>query len=318
MKAIPVITILAWPIFGAGAVAAWNAELWPLTVLLVLAASICANSTILTMHEAVHMLLSPNQRLNNLGGIISGTVTLTPMNLFRVVHNSHHGMIGTEQDLEFWPYVNTHSKRWHRVLAAFTELTIAPLYYFVMFTRAIFIGNMSPRIWRRCWRDVAIMVVPLAMTLYLVATNGWWTEFVIAYLIPMLLASNMQSWRRLTEHVGLYGDNELSLTRTIIPTNPIEKFYCLVMLNENYHAPHHKKASIKWTDLPEATMVIHDSRPDLRPLFFPSYLKAIPCMLKELHDPRIGKQWLVWSSSIAEQLSPLDAPDGRSNGRMRN
>jgi len=292
MKTMPLITIIAWPIFGAGAIAAWNAGLWPITCVLVFAASICANSTILTMHEAVHMLLSPNQKMNNLGGIISGSVTLTPMNLFRVVHNSHHGMIGTENDLEFWPYVNKSSKQWHRVLAALTELTIAPLYYFVMFTRAIFIGKMSERARRRCWRDVAIMVVPLAVTLYVVAINDWWAEFLIAYLIPVLLAANMQSWRRLTEHVGLYGDNELSLTRTIIPTNRIEKFYCRIMLNENYHAPHHKKASIKWTDLPEATMVIHDSRPDLRSLFFSSYLGAIPYMLKELRDPRIGKQWL--------------------------
>jgi fatty acid desaturase len=290
---MPLITFAAWPIFGYGAVVAWNSGLWPITAILVLAAGICVNSTILTVHEAVHMLLSPNRRLNNLAGIVAGTVTLTPMNLYRVVHNSHHGMIGTEQDLEFWPYVNKGSKRWQRVLAAWTELTFAPLYYLFMFLRGIFIGQMSARTRIRCWRDVGILLVTAAATLYVVAANGWWTGFVIAYLIPLLLAANMQSWRRLTEHVGLYGDNELTLTRTIIPTNPIEKFYCRVMLNENYHAPHHKKASIKWVDLQEATMVIHDSRPDLRPLFFTTYFKAFPCMLKELHDPRVGKQWLA-------------------------
>ena len=292
MKIMPLITIVAWPIFGAGAIAAWHDGLWPVTAVLVFGASICANSTILTMHEAVHMLLSPNQKLNNLAGIVSGTVTLTPMNLFRVVHNSHHGMIGTENDMEFWPYVNKSSKRWHRVLAAFTELTISPLYYFFMFARALLKGTMSQRARRRCWRDVAILLVALAAALYIVASNNWWPEFLIAYLIPVLLAADMQSWRRLTEHVGLYGDNELSLTRSIIPTNRIERLYCLIMLNENYHAPHHKKASIKWPDLPEATMAIRESRPDLRSLFFSSYVQAIPCMLKELHDPRIGKQWL--------------------------
>jgi fatty acid desaturase len=208
------------------------------------------------------------------------------------VHTSHHGMIGTDRDLEFWPYVNRNSKRWQRVLAAFTELTVAPLYYLCMFTRALLTGQMSTRARVRCYRDVAIMLVALGAALYVVAVNGWWAEFAIAYLLPELLAANMQSWRRLTEHVGLYGDDALTLTRSIVPTNAIERFYCRVMLNENYHASHHKKASIKWTDLPDDTVDLYEANEATRHLFYNSYLVAIPQMLKELGDPRIGSQWV--------------------------
>lgn len=303
MKLMPLFTLAGWLLLGYGAIETWNAGLWYLTIPCVLAASVCANSTFLTLHEAVHFLLSSNRRLNNFVGVLSGTLTLAPMNLYRVVHTSHHGMIGTERDLEFWPYVNMGSKRWHRILAAVTELTVAPLYYFVMFSRALIKGQMAPRARAKCWRDLALMVGVLAVALYVVAVNGWWVEFVIAYLIPLTQAANMQSWRRLTEHVGLYGDDPLSLTRTIIPTNPLERFYCLVMMNENYHAPHHKKATIKWVDLPEETMAIYEARPDLRPLFFSTYLKAFPQMLKELGDPRIGKQW-VGAKPQAPSVTP--------------
>lgn len=298
MKLMPFFTILAWPLLGYGAVEAWYAGWWPLTVILVLAAGVCANSTILTMHEAVHFLLSPNIVLNNIGGMIAGTVTMAPLHLFRVVHQSHHGMIGTDRDLEFWPYVNRSSKRWQRVLAAFTELTVAPLYYFFMFSRALLVGHMSARARYKCYRDVAIMLIVLGAALYVVAINGWWVPFIIAYVIPELLAANMQSWRRLTEHVGLYGDDTLALTRSIVPTNPLELFYCRVMLNENYHASHHKKASIKWTDLPDDTETLYRENEDVRKLTFNTYFKAIPHMLKELGDPRIGSQWLLEGKDI--------------------
>lgn len=292
MKLMPIFTFLAWPLLGYGAVMAWYAGWWPVTAVLVLAAGICANSTILTMHEAVHFLLSPNPRSNNIGGIIAGTVTLAPLSLFRVVHQSHHGMIGTDRDLEFWPYVDRSSRQWHRVLAALTELTLAPLYYACMFTRALLVGHMSRRARYKCYRDVGIMIVALGLALFIVAVNGWWVPFIIAYLIPELLAANMQSWRRLTEHVGLYGDDALTLTRSIIPSNPLELFYCRVMLNENYHASHHKMASIKWIDLPDDTESLYAHNEDVRRLSYDSYFKAIPQMLKELKDPRIGSQWL--------------------------
>ncbi|MEW6645537.1 MAG: fatty acid desaturase [Pseudomonadota bacterium] len=292
MKLMPIFTFLAWPLLGYGAVMAWYAGWWPVTVALVLGAAVCANSTILTMHEAVHFLLSPNIRWNNIGGIIAGTVTLAPLSLFRVVHQSHHGMIGTDRDLEFWPYVNRNSRRWQRVLAAFTELTVAPVYYLFMFSRALLVGHMSLRARLKCYRDVGIMVVVLGGALAIVASKGWWVPFIIAYLIPELLAANMQSWRRLTEHVGLYGDDALTLTRSVVPTNPLELFYCRVMLNENYHASHHKKASIKWTDLPDDTESLLENSEEVRKLSYGSYFQAIPQMLKELGDPRIGSQWL--------------------------
>ena len=94
-------------------------------------------------------------------------------------------------------------------------------------------------------------------------------------------------------NVGLYGDDTLALTRSIVPTHPLEIFYCRVMLNENYHASHHKKASIKWTDLPDDTETLCKENEDVRKLTFDTYIKAIPQMLKELKDPRIGSQWLL-------------------------
>jgi len=292
MKFMPVFTLVFWAVFGTGAVMAWQAGLWPVTVICIIFAGVCANSTILTMHEGVHFLLSDNKTINELGGIITGTLTLAPMSLFRVVHSSHHGLIGTDRDLEFWPYVDTTSKRWQRVLAAVSELIFAPVYYFLMLTRALIKGKKTKRMQRKCNRDVTIMVVSLVAVLMVVDAYGWWQEFLIAYVLPEALAANLQSWRRLTEHVGLYGDTPLTLTRSIMPTNPLEIFYCRVMLNENYHAPHHSDAKLKWTELPPATEAMYQNEPEHRDLFFTSYFKAIPKMLKELGDPRIGAQWL--------------------------
>jgi fatty acid desaturase len=292
MKQLPFLVLTIWCVTGFVAVFSWNQGWLPLTVACVLIASICANSVILASHEAVHHQLSNSKRVNDLLGMLFSIVTLTPFNLYRKVHNTHHGMIGSEKDLEFWPYVNRESKKWHRITAALMELVFAPIYYLVMFSRALPKGGRGASVQFKCYRDSLIVLLTFSAVTFVVANNGWWLEFLIAYLIPEVLAVNMQSWRRLTEHVGLYGDDPLSLTRSITPENPIEKFYCSVMLNENYHAPHHNNLKLGRRELPLATYQLYEQNPDLQHLCFSSYFRAFPLMLRELKDPRIGSQWL--------------------------
>lgn len=293
MKSAPFISAALWPFAAGAGVSAWNYGFWPITVVTILVSAISLHSMIIGVHESAHMGLSPNRRLNDFLGIVAGTLTLSPMSVYRMLHRYHHGMLGSERDLEFWPYVNKDASRPKRVLAAVTELTLASPYFICMFMRSILVGKMPDRVRKRCWYEFIGAAVVAITVLVVVAINGWWAAYLIAYLIPMQLAGLLVSWRRLIEHLGLCDPDVEKMTRLVIPTQSFEKFLCSLFFNEPYHAAHHQKASIEWTKLPQVSEEMLAANPELKALHYTGYLKALPDMLKHLSNPRIGKQWLA-------------------------
>jgi fatty acid desaturase len=248
---------------------------------------------IILVHESAHLGVSPNRGLNDFLGMVAGTVTLSPMSVYRMLHKQHHGMLGTETDLEFWPYVNRAVSRPKRVLALVTELTLASPYFICMFTRAILVGRMPDQMRRRCWYELIAGMAVAAAVIVLTVVNGWWAPFLIAYLITLQLAGLLVSYRRMIEHLGLFDEDVQKMTRLVIPTSSFEKFICGLFFNEPYHAAHHRKPSIEWTKLPQVSEEMLQANAELKALHYTGYLEALPDMLRHLSNPRIGKQWLA-------------------------
>jgi fatty acid desaturase len=244
-------------------------------------------------HEASHSLLRKSKRLNEFDGQLLGVFSLLPFTLYRASHQTHHMYLGTERDEEFWPFVDTKKPRWVRVLAAVAELTCGMIFTPLVFLRS-FLRKGSPirskRIRSRIWREYALIVVAWATVL---AVMGWlhlWTYFFWMYLGPAFIASNLQSWRKYVEHVGLTGTTIRSATRSIVSRGWGGKVVAFTLLHEPYHGVHHQRVKLTHAELPQHAADLEPQHPDeIAP--FPSYRSAIWHLLRCLADPRVGPQW---------------------------
>src|SRR4029079_15492392 len=151
------------------------------SVLLVIVVAHLMHGTLIGLHEAAHGLLRKNRRFNEFDGVVIGTLSLMSFSLYRVVHQTHHAYLATERDYEFWPLSKPEVPRWQRCAAAFCELNFGLFYGPFVFFRAFFSSPSpvrSPRVRRRVWAELALMVVTWRLILGTVATFGLWKYFV--------------------------------------------------------------------------------------------------------------------------------------------
>jgi fatty acid desaturase len=124
-----------------------------------------------------------------------------------------------------------------------------------------------------------------------VAWWGAWKYFLWMYLAPAYLASNMQSWRKYIEHVGLTGSTVNSSTRSIVSEGLLGRFVSFTLLHEPFHGVHHRHAGLPHAELPLRVAELEPQNPgEVSP--FPSYRHAFMDLFHTLPDPRAGAQWL--------------------------
>jgi len=264
-----------------------------IVVLGVIVAAHLMHGTLIGLHEAAHGLLRKNRRFNEFDGTVIGTLSLMSFSLYRVVHQTHHAYLATERDYEFWPLSKPEVPRWQRCAAAFCELNFGLFYGPFVFFRAFFSSPSpvrSPRVRRRVWAELALMVVTWSLILGTVATFGLWKYFVAMYLVPALLAANLQSWRKYIEHVGLTGDTVNGSTRSIVAKSWLGRLLAFSLLHEPFHGVHHQKAGLPHSVLPQYAERLEPKNPgERRP--YPSYRNALLDLIRSLANPRVGPQW---------------------------
>ena len=274
------------------ALAVQHGYIW-IVVLGVIVAAHLMHGTLIGLHEAAHGLLRKNRRFNEFDGTVIGTLSLMSFSLYRVVHQTHHAYLATERDYEFWPLSKPEVPRWQRCAAAFCELNFGLFYGPFVFFRAFFSSPSpvrSPRVRRRVWLELALMVVTWSLILGTVATFGLWKYFVAMYLVPALLAANLQSWRKYIEHVGLTGDTVNGSTRSIVAKSWLGRLLAFSLLHEPFHGVHHQKAGLPHSVLPQYAERLEPKNPgERRP--YPSYRNALLDLIRSLANPRVGPQW---------------------------
>jgi fatty acid desaturase len=288
---------------------AWKHGWWPVTFACWLLQAHIGHTSLLAFHQASHYTLHPNRWLNELQGVLLGSVILTPLSAYRWVHNQHHLHLGTPRDTELWPFVDPRTPRWQRLLAAAGELLFGFFYTPVIFLRGVLVARQMPRAKaRRLVHEYAFCAALWTAVVIAVIHFGVMTEFVIGYLIPALLAGNLQSLRKFTEHMGLLGHDVASTTRTVIDASLPGRLLSASMLHIDLHGPHHRHAKIPHHHLPEATPITYEEelRDPASANVFASYFAAISAMVRTLADPRVGAQWLA----NGELVVPRQRMDG--------
>jgi len=271
----------------------WSGWIW-FAVPFVLVAAHLMHGMLIGFHEASHGLLRKSRRLNELDGVIMGVFSFLPFSLYRVVHQMHHVHLATERDTELWPFVLTKVPRWRRCLAALLELTVGLFYSPFIFLR-VFLPSTSShvrsrKVRRRIWAELGLSVTVWTGILAVVAFFGLWKYLVWMYLVPAVIAANLQSWRKYIEHVGLTGNTVNSSTRSIVPKSWLGHLFAYSLLHEPYHGVHHQNAGLPHRVLPQFTSVLTPkTQGDLSP--FMSYRQALPDLIRSLANPRVGAQW---------------------------
>ncbi len=277
---------------GAMALCLYKGWVLPL-IPLVLLASHFMHAMLIAFHEASHGILRKSRIWNEFDGLLVGTISLTPLTLYRVLHQQHHVNVASERDVELWPFVDPGQPLWWRRLAAFLELNFGFFYSPWLFWRFFFkrnspITNRKAR--RRIWKEFWLMVGFWTVVLGLVAWFGVWMWFLVLYFIPAFIAGNLQSWRKYIEHVGLSGNTGRSATRSVIAANWKGKCVSISLLHQPLHGVHHVKGTLPYHEMPYHTdLIIPTDEGDTVP--FPNYRAAFADLLKCLADPRVGSQW---------------------------
>ena len=274
---------------------------WWFAVLLLIPLSHLMHGAIIGFHEASHGLLRKTRWLNELDGVLAGMLSLLSFTLYRVAHQTHHSHLATERDVELWPFVKTDSPRWFRRLIAAVELNAGLLFTSFLFWRVFFAKDSIIRyskVRRRIWAEFLLMIGWWTAMLWAVSYWNVWTYFLWLFLVPGLIAANLQSWRKYIEHVGLSGHTAKSATRSIVADTWSGRLLSLTLLHEPLHGVHHLKTGLSHSDYEAHSPLLHPELEGELPVF-PNYRSALKHLLQNLSDPKVGSHWPKASSPSA-------------------
>ncbi|MEP6671514.1 MAG: fatty acid desaturase [Chthoniobacter sp.] len=290
--AFPILVVLFAISQVSMGVAVYHGWYW-VAVPLVLVTSHLMHGMLIGFHEATHGLLRKSRILNEIDGLIIGTLSIMSFSLYRAAHQLHHAYLASERDDELWPFIHPTMPRWWRVSAAILELTMGLFFTPFLFIRT-FLREGSPirnkKLRRRIWTEFAATAFVWAVVLSVIGNFHLWLYFVWLHLAPAWLAANMQSVRKYVEHVGLTGSTVNSSTRSIVTDGWMATFLNFTLLHEPYHGVHHWRSGLPHPELPRHAAALEPSTPEERPPFR-SFGAAVYDMFINLADPRVGAQW---------------------------
>ncbi len=290
------------------ALAVQRGNYW-LAVPLVLVVSHLMHGMLIGFHEATHGLLRKSRLLNEIDGLIIGTLSLMSFSLYRAAHQLHHVYLASERDEELWPFVLPQVPRGVRMLAAILELTMGLLFTPFLFART-FLREGSPirnkKLRRRVWKEFAAIGIIWTAILTATAVFDAWKYFLWVHLIPAWFAANMQSLRKYVEHVGLTGSTVNSSTRSIVAEGWVATFLNFTLLHEPYHGVHHWRSGLSHPELPQHTDALEPTVPEERPPF-QSFRAALYDLFINLPDPRVGAQWRGVARTTRQELARQEA-----------
>jgi fatty acid desaturase len=272
---------------------------WWVAAALVVLLGHLMHGQLMAFHEAAHGTLAPIRWWNDVIGVFLGTFSFMGLTAYRALHRTHHAYLATRGDEELWPFVLPDCPLSLRRLALFAQLVLG-IGFMPALTLRAFLRRGSPLRRRpdrlRAWAEYSLLVAFWAGVLAVVARTGSWKFFTAIYLVPAVIAGNIQGWREAIEHMGLTGATKLSSTRSVVPEGAGGRLLAWTWFNIEFHGAHHRFAGIPQTRLPDEAWLLRPIGKD-EPPPFDSYRSAFRHMRRSLSDPRIGAQWLETSAS---------------------
>jgi fatty acid desaturase len=290
--AFSVLTVTFFVTQAALGFAVYSGSYW-LAVLLVVVLSHLMHGMLIGLHEASHGLLRKSRLLNEIDGIIIGVFGFMSFSLFRAVHQSHHAHFATERDEELWPFVQPAISRRARILAAVLELSVGLLYTPFLFMHAFWRSGSRIRkqsLRRRIWAEFFLSAIVWISLFTVIERWDLWKYFLWLYLVPAVLAANLQNWRKYIEHVGMTGDTVNGSTRSIVTNSWMGRLVAFTLLHEPFHGVHHQRAGLPHSVLPQHVEKLQPKKLGERAPYT-SYRYALIELMRCLADPRVGPQW---------------------------
>ena len=269
-----------------------TASRFAIVVPLILLQAFVFHAYLIAFHEAAHGALCPVGAINGYLGRVIGMHSFMSLTLYRAAHHWHHAHIGDKRDEEFWPLNDPAAPKWQRRLAAFFELACGLLWTPFLFLREFLRRDTAIRdraVRRLIWIELAGIVLFWSAAVGLVLWFAVFPAFVAAFLIPAVIAGNVQSLRKYVEHVGLTGQRGISLTRSVRNPSWFGRLIAWLLFQEPYHDVHHLYPKVPQESLPAVASVENPLPPEL-PLFA-NYTAALRDLLRGLADPKFGKAW---------------------------
>jgi fatty acid desaturase len=264
---------------------AWLAVLWwPWAIVPAMFVMVSRqHSLAILAHDATHYRLFGNRLANEIVGRLCGYPIGVSMCTYRVVHRLHHNHLYTKADPDI-PLMGGYPRgRWYLVKKLLTDLaglTAHKNYAYFFGAPAVNtetnkavnpLGDTSPRLRQQALTDRWIMVgVQVAMLGAAIAT-GWWLEYLLLWVLPLVtLFQVLLRVRAVLEHGAPAG---YSTVQEAARTNlcPAWLAWILFPHNVNYHIEHHLYPAIPHYKLRRAHALLVESGAlagaEVRPVF---------------------------------------------------
>jgi len=283
------------PIAGAAIVAlalGWPGDDWISYLLLTAIAAYGLFCWTSCFHEAAHLTLGGSQRFSLMVGRFLGTMIFVPFHAYRESHIRHHAYLNKPHDWELWPYSDPKASLWFRRIFCWLEIPFGVFTSPFVYGRLFFHKDSSlqdPKTRRKIRNEYIAIVVVWTLILGTVAATNSWRPFLVAWVIPHLIAAVCQTMRKFTEHLGMSSYDPLLGTRTVIGSGPVTKLATYLNFDIFVHGPHHRHPRYRHEALCDKMASYQSSNPEVHYPVFPTYMHAIadtiPAMIR---NPGVG------------------------------
>lgn len=259
------------------------------TVCVILCVAYFHHTWMTIFHEDAHYSLYPTQRWHNtFNGIIVGTFLMVPFSIYRQVHIRHHNRMNSPEDWELWPYVDpARSLTFRRIFLLF-DILFGQWVGVYIYNRIFWVKHTplrDPKVRRQIWVEYAIMAAFWGGLLAVVWYCAAWILFLKVYVIPAWVAGTFQTFRKLTEHLGLPMSDAMHGARTVVTDDPIGDAVSYTSFHISSHGVHHQFPQMPHQNLKKAMSLME--RTDDMPIFR-SHVQAMRDMARHLWHPGIG------------------------------
>lgn len=247
-------------------------------------------------HEIVHQNLNISKSLSVFIARAIGTVLGIPYTVYREVHMRHHAYLNTPLDWEMWPYGDPDvSLRFRRVFVWF-DIVFAVVATPIIWGRICFASNSpaTPELRRVMrWEYLAVFlfwgsVIGTCVWVHRTGRFEFRPEQCI-YALPPLLATVVNGFRKMMDHVGTSSFDPLHGTRTIVGKTFVTRALSFFNFDLAVHGPHHRYPKLNHSQLTARMAEITAAHPEEHYRVYPSFLAALLDTIKTIiRNPGVG------------------------------
>ncbi|KVT75652.1 fatty acid desaturase [Burkholderia territorii] len=212
------------------------------------------------LHEAAHLTLARNRRLNRfIGEYLSGLPVFQDFDAYRQSHvQSHHRFLGDPaRDPDYRYYIESGLQRTEDRFAFCFGHVLRTLLLLNVPSYANYLVRHRVASLLRSRRGAIRLLLVHAVLFSLLGVATGPAGYLLFWLIPYLTAFQVIGWlSEVSEHFGLFGKetDELRMTRNRFPSWWERAF--IGMHGDNLHLTHHLLAAIPYWNLPTAHRIL--------------------------------------------------------------